>query len=357
MISPKQTVIELETYSPPTSGRENMLRLDFNENTVGCSPKVLLALQKINTNKISVYPEYGDFIEKLSIKLGVSSDEVVLTNGTDEAINQVMQTFVEKGEEVIIPVPTFAMFKFYATLAGAKVREVLYNLDLSFPFEQVMNSISSKTKVVVIVNPNNPTGSSISEIKILKILKKAKANDSLVLIDEAYFEFYGKSSIELISQFDNLIITRTFSKAYGLAGLRLGCIISNKEIIANIRKSISPYSVNTVALICASAAIEDKNFVQEYVNQVIENRAIVSKKLSEFGVKVFPSSANFLIGDFGERCNVVYSKLKERGILVRNRTDDPLLKGCLRIGIGTKEQCEQLLKGIREILFERNLIV
>ncbi|MFA6065352.1 MAG: histidinol-phosphate transaminase [archaeon] len=349
MILPKQTVIQLEAYSPPTAGRENMLRLDFNENTIGCSPKVIEALQTIDGNKLSVYPEYGNFLSKLSKNVGVDSDELVLTNGTDEAINQIMQTYVEKGEEVIIPVPTFAMFKFYATLAGAKIREVLYNSDLSFPFEQVMRGISNKTKVVVLVNPNNPTGTPIEEKQIIEIVKKAKANDSLVMIDEAYFEFYGKSSIELIKDFDNLLVTRTFSKAYGLAGLRLGYIVSDKEIIANLRKSISPYSVNTVALICASAALNDSKFVLEYVTEVKKNRPIVSQQLSKIGIKVFPSSANFVVGDFGERCGEVYSKLKERGILVRNRTNDPLLKGCLRIGVGTKEQCDKVIEAVKEI--------
>jgi len=349
VISPKKTVVQLEAYSPPTSGRENMLRLDFNENTIGCSPKIIDALKEIDANKLSVYPEYESFLQKLSGKLGLSPDKIVLTNGTDEAINQIMQTFVENGEEVIIPVPTFAMFKFYATIIGAKINEVFYNLDLSFPFEQVMNSITEKTKVVILVNPNNPTGTSISEKQIRDVLKKAKSKTSLVMIDEAYFEFYGKSSINLIKQFDNLIITRTFSKAYGLAGLRCGYIVSNKEIIANIRKTISPYSVNTIALLCASVALDDQKFVEQYVGEVIQNREIMKKQLSSLRVKVFPSSANFLICDFGEKCEEVYFKLKERGILVRNRTKDPLLKGCLRIGVGTRKQCEKVIFELKEI--------
>ena len=172
------------------------------------------------------------------------------------------------------------------------------------------------------------------------------------MIDEAYFEFYGKSSIGLLERFDNLIITRTFSKAYGLAGLRCGYIVSNKEIISLIQKSISPYSVNSVALVCASAALDDESFVRGYVGEVVKNRPILAKELSKLGVKVFPSSANFVVANFGENCGVFYSKLKERGILVRNRTNDPLLKGCLRIGVGTEEQCKRVLKEIERILGE-----
>ena len=183
----------MEDYSPPTCGRENKLRLDFNENTIGCSLKVIQALQQIDANKLSVYPEYTKFRKKIASFLKINENELLLTNATDEAIQLVMNTFVEKGDEVIIPVPTFAMFKFYASLAEAKTKEVLYEENLTFPTERIISSISSKTKIVILVNPNNPTGTEILEQDILQIIKKAQNNDAIVLVDEAYYEFYGKS--------------------------------------------------------------------------------------------------------------------------------------------------------------------
>jgi len=356
MIQPKKSVTLLEAYSPPTSKREGMLRLDFNENTIGCSPKVIEELKKIDASKVSTYPEYGELLKLISKRNNIFEEELILTNGTDEAINLVMNCFVNEGDEVIIPTPTFAMFKFYAILAGANVKEVLYKKDLAFPFEEVLNSISKKTKIIVLVNPNNPTGTPILEQQIRGILNKARENNSLVMIDEAYYEFYKKTSICLIKEYNNLFVTRTFSKAFGLAGVRIGYLIGDKGIIESLKKAISPYSVNTVALICAKAGLMDEGFVENYSNEIIKNREILAKQLNELGIKTFPSFANFILGDFGENCKTVCTKLKEKGILVRNRTNDSLLKGCIRIGVGTSSQNEILISALKEIIFSKALI-
>jgi histidinol-phosphate aminotransferase len=356
MIKPKKAVLEMEDYSPPTSGRENKLRLDFNENTIGCSPIVIQALQQVDANKLSVYPEYTKFRKKLASFLKINENELLLTNATDEAIQLVMNTFVEKGNEVIIPVPTFAMFKFYASLAEATINEVLYKEDLTFPTDRIIDSISSKTKIVILVNPNNPTGTAIPEKDILKIIQKAQENEAVVLIDEAYYEFYGKSCLELIRKYENVIITRTFSKAYGLAGLRIGYIVANSKTMVFLEKASSPYSVNSLAVIAAETALEDKEYMTNYVVEVKENKYFVEAELARLGIKTYSSEANFLIANFGSLCNIIYDKLKQKDILVRNRTKDQLLKNCLRIGIGTKEQCNKFIKTLKEILREDVLL-
>jgi len=356
MIKPKKAVLEMEDYSPPTSGRENKLRLDFNENTIGCSPKVIQALRQVDANRLSVYPEYTKFRKKLASFLNINENELLLTNATDEAIQLVMNTFVEKGEEVIIPVPTFAMFKFYASLAEAKIKEVLYEENLTFPTDRIINSISSKTKIVILVNPNNPTGTAIPEKDILQIIQKAQNNDAIVLVDEAYYEFYRKSCFEFIRKYENVIITRTFSKAYGLAGLRIGYIVANSKTMEFLEKVISPYSVNSLAVIAAEAALEDYRYMDDYVRQVNENKSFVENELTRLGIKTYPSEANFLIANFGDLCESIYEKLKLKDILVRNRTKDQLLKNCLRIGIGTKEQCNKFIKALKEILREDVLL-
>jgi histidinol-phosphate aminotransferase len=352
MIKPKKSVMEMKKYSPPVSGRENKLRLDFNENTIGCSPKVVEAINNVDANIFSIYPEYSKFREKLAPFLKVNEDELLLTNATDEAIQLVMNTFIERGDEVIIPAPTFAMFKFYASLAEATITEVLYNGDLSFPTTSILSAISEKTKIVILVNPNNPTGTAISENDLLLIIQKAQENSALVLIDEAYYEFYGKTSLGLIKKYENILVTRTFSKAFGLAGLRIGYIIGNNKIINSLEKAGSPYSINTLATIAAEAALEDIKFVEDYVGEIKESKKYLQKELERLGIKSFSSEANFLIADFGNSCNVIYENLKKKGILVRNRTKDPLLKNCLRIGIGTKKQCNQFVKTLNENLRE-----
>src|SRR3989344_8349724 len=248
MIRPRKAVIEMKEYNPPTSGREKSLRLDFNENTIGCSPVVIKSLREIGRKSLSVYPEYTDLRRGLAKYCNVNADEIIATNGTDEAIKTIIESYIEKGkDEIIIPVPTYAMFKFYAQLNEAVIKEISYNGDLSFPTEQVLSAISDSTKIIVLVNPNNPTGTSINAKDIIKIIEKAKRCNSLVLMDEAYYQFYGKTAIPFITLYDNLFIIQTFSKAFGLAGLRLGYTISNKNNIRNIQKELSPYSVNIVA--------------------------------------------------------------------------------------------------------------
>ncbi|UCC91702.1 MAG: aminotransferase class I/II-fold pyridoxal phosphate-dependent enzyme, partial [Candidatus Aenigmatarchaeota archaeon] len=227
-----------------------------------------------------------------------------------------------------------------------------YNRDLSFPTARFTKAINKKTKVVVLANPNNPTGSAISEKGILEIVKKAKEFKALVFIDEAYYEFYGKSSKSLIKKYDNVIVTRTFSKAFGLAGIRLGYVISNEENIRNLLKANSPYSISSIAVKSIFAALKDRDFVKGYVREVKKAKKIMFKRLKELGVKTYPTSANFLIAKFGDKAPEIYRKLKERGILVRDRTKYPLLKGCLRIGIGTVKQTEIFLKGLEDVLKE-----
>ncbi|MBT7241410.1 MAG: histidinol-phosphate transaminase [Candidatus Diapherotrites archaeon] len=353
MIQPKKAVIKMKDYSPPTAGRAKKLRLDFNENTIGCSPKVIDALKKITSNNLAVYPEYGLFKKILKEYVGVSEEEIFISNGSDDGIKTIIDTFMEKGEEIIIPSPTFAMFKFYASIVEAKITEILYNEDLSFPTKKVLELINKNTKIVVMVNPNNPTGTSIRKEDIIKITKKAQENEAIVLIDEAYFEFYGESCIDLIFEYDNVFVTRTFSKAFGLAGLRLGYTISNKTNISALAKEGSPYGVNTLALIAGEAALSDVEFVKNYANEILENKKYVEKELESMGLDTFPTSANFILTKFGNKCDKVANSLKEKGILVRNRTKDPLLNGCIRITIGTKEQCEQLLEELKLILSKK----
>ena len=349
-IKPRKAVELMNSYKPPLEGRRGLLRLDFNENTVGCSPKVLEAIKNIKEEEIASYPEYSKFKAKLAENLKISVDKLMVTNATDEAIMVIMQTYVEAGEEVIIPVPTFAMFKFYAQLSGAKIKEILYNTNLMFPAKKVLNAISKNTKLVILCNPNNPTGTLIEKSDIIKIIEKAQKTGTLVLLDEAYYQYSGVEYQSLIDKYDNLVIIRTFSKAYGMGGLRLGYAVSNPEIIKNMLKAGSPYSVNTMAMHAASVAMDDDNYVRWYVEEVKKAKKSLYEALAKLKIKTYPSTANFLIAKFPKRSKEIEDKLKEKGILVRDRSNDPLLKDCLRIGIGTVKQTEQLIAALKEIV-------
>jgi len=338
----------MQPYNPPLEGRRGLIRLDFNENTIGCSPKVLAAIRRIPAEEIASYPEYSRFKKKLANYLKVMEDELMVNNATDESIMVIMQTYVEKGDEVILPVPTFAMFRFYAQLMEAKLNEILYNKDLSFPTDKVLSSISKKTKLVVLCSPNNPTGTPIKREDIIKIVKKAK--DSLVLVDEAYIQYNKITVKDLINKYNNLIIIQTFSKAYGMAGLRLGYAIANKEITKNLQKAASPYSTNTIAIIAGSAAIDDQEYVKRYVEEVEKSKKIIYRELKKLKIKTYPTAANFLIAYFGKNSKKIANELRKKGILVRDRSNYPLLKGCLRIGIGTVKQTKKLIASLKVVL-------
>ncbi|VVB56948.1 Aromatic-amino-acid aminotransferase 2 [uncultured archaeon] len=353
MVAARKAVQNMDAYRPPTEGREDKLRFDFNENTLGCSPKVNEALVRALTDRnLSAYPEYSIFREKLARYAGLAPEQVTISNGTDGIIKLVMDTFVEKGDEVIIPVPTYTMFKFYAQLADAKITEVLYEKDLTFPARAVLDSIRPGVRLVVLVNPNSPTGTTISDEDIEAAVKKAKENGALVLVDEAYFQFYGKSSRALIGRYENVIVIQTFSKAFGLAGLRLGFAMSDAANIAAMDKDNSPYGVSTLAIVGANAALDDLEFVEQYAAEVRKNRPEMAGRLVALGLKVYPSSANFLLVNFGskEKCKLVCDTLKARGILIRNRSSDPLLEGCARMNVGTGEQNRRLLDELGKIL-------
>lgn len=349
-IKPRKAIEEMEPYNPPLEERRGKLRLDFNENTIGCSPKVLNAINNIKEEEIAAYPEYKRFKAKLANSINLKPEQLMITNATDEAIMIIMQAYIEKEDEIILPIPTFAMFKFYAQTIEAKIKEILYASNLTFPTKKVLDSINKKTKLIILCNPNNPTGTLIEKKDIIKIIEKADKADALVLLDEAYYQYSGLECLDLINRYTNLIIIRTFSKAYGLAGLRLGYTISNPEIIKILLKVGSPYSVNTVAITAASKAIEDEEYVRWYVNEVKKAKKLIYEEFKKLKIKTYPTAANFLIAKFPKRAEEIEEKLKEKGILVRNRSSEPLLKDCLRFGIGTLKQTRELINTLKEIL-------
>jgi histidinol-phosphate aminotransferase len=242
MLEPRAVVRKMAPYSPPSAGREGKLRLDFNENTVGCSPAVVEFLREhLTAAQLSIYPEYVDAIRELAAFFGVGEDEFTLTNGTDEAIQVLVNTFVDDGDDVIVLKPSYAMYRFYAEVAGASVREVEYrSATLAFPMDELLAAITPATRAVLIANPNNPTGTAIDLDGIRRILDAAP--NAAVLIDEAYFEFSEITALPWIRECSNLFVSRTFSKVYGMAAMRCGCLFSGAPNVAWLKKAQSGYA-------------------------------------------------------------------------------------------------------------------
>ena len=346
-VKPRPAVLAMAPYSPPTGGRNGKLRLDFNENTVGCSPKVIEALkQQLDAGRLAVYPEYVAAKEAIASYFGVMPEQFLFTNGTDEAIQVFINTYVDDGQEVLVLKPAYAMYRFYAEVAGATIREVAYpQPEMEFPLRQVLDAITPHTRAVILSNPNNPTGTGLSLASIERILTRARK--AMVMVDEAYYEFCGVTALTAIERCPNLAVCRTFSKVFGMAGMRLGCLFSHVANIRFLHKAQSPYSVNSLAVLAAQAAVRDTAYIESYVAEVLAAREVLCFGLEQLGITYVPSSANFVLGRFGQRAVEIRDALRDRGILVRDRSYEA--PGCVRITVGTREQTRQLLDALEEI--------
>ena len=347
MPEPRDAIRRMAPYKPPAEGREGKLRLDFNENTVGCSPRVVEFLREaVTAPALTVYPEYSETLEELAAYFGVSRDNFLLTNGTDEAIQVLVNTFVSEDDAVLLVHPSYAMYRFYAEAAGARVRAVNYTSEnFDFPLQGLLDAVSSETRAILIANPNNPVGTGISPEAIRKILERAPK--AAVLIDEAYYEFSGETVLPWIGQYSNLFVSRTFSKAFGMAAMRCGCIFSSAENVAWMRKAQSPYSVNTLAAQAARIAVRDTEYVNSYVSEVLAARQMTMEGLTRLGIRFVPSRANFVLFHAGERAIEIRDALRSRAVLIRDRSYE--LAGWVRVTIGNREQIGRFLSELEAI--------
>jgi histidinol-phosphate aminotransferase len=334
-------------YSPPSGGRAGKLRLDFNENTVGCSPRVIEFLKsRLCEQQLSIYPEYTKAKPALAKFFNVSDDELLLTNGTDEAIQVLVNTYVDDNDEVIILRPSYAMYRFYSEVAGANIRDLDYEPGtLAFPLDALLATVRPETRAILISNPNNPTGTAIDLPAIRRILDHAP--QTAVLIDEAYYEFCGITALPLIRDYPNLFVSRTFSKVYGMAAMRMGCLFSQAANVSYLHKAQSPYSVNMLAALAAEVAIQDAEYVSNYVAEALAARGLLESGLDKLGIAHAPSAANFVLGFFGSRAIEVRDALRDKAILVRDRSYE--IPGGVRITAGTREQAQAVLDELKKI--------
>ena len=337
----------MASYHPPSSGRRNKLRLDFNENTVGAPPHVLDFLRRyLTASDLSIYPEYEHALQDLSVHFGVIEDQMTLTNGTDEAIQLLINTYVDDGDRVLLLRPSYAMYRFYAQLAGAELEELDYQAGtLAFPAEELLQSITPQTRAVLISNPNNPTGTGADVETLRRVLDKAA--DAAVLVDEAYYEFSGITLLPLLEEYGNLFVSRTFSKVYGMAALRCGVLFSNETNIKYLRKAQSPYSVNSLAAMTARIAVGENKFVEEYVLEVLAARELLYVGFERLKIPYIKSQANFVLFQAGDRCLEIRDKLKTRNILVRDRSYE--LPGYVRVTVGTRDQVQRFLDELEQL--------
>jgi histidinol-phosphate aminotransferase len=345
MLKARKCVREMAEYDALVSDANITLRLDMNENTSGCSPRVLAKLRSLNASSLALYPCRDDGEKLVADTLGISPAQALLTNGADEAIDILCRAFLEPDSEIIIVVPTFTMYEVFAQIQNAKVVRIPTGPEFSFPTQQVIDTINAQTRLIVICNPNNPTGIPAARSSILKVIEAAP--NAAILLDEAYFHFYGETMMDEIGKIPNLFVARTFSKAYGLAGMRLGLIAGPEEQMSVLRRMASPFNVNAFAIECLAEALADRQFLDDYVTQIKASREWARQELEQLNFKCWPSQTNFILCQFGAEKKNILGALRARGVALRDRAD---CEGCVRISIGTQQEMERLIAELKQVL-------
>lgn len=325
---------------------EDIIKLDANENLYGCSPRVNQALATYPY--LNIYPdaEQTELRKQLQGYTGVDAKHIVASNGSDQLIDLILRVFIGPGDEVINCVPTFAMFGFSTELCGGTLVEVLRDEDFAVNVNAVKAAISKKTKMILLATPNNPTGTIIPQPDILEIVDTGVP----VLVDEAYVEFSGETVSQLVSQYKNLMVLRTFSKWAGLAGLRIGYGIFPPEIAGWLLKIKPPYNVNVAALVAVQESLKDIDYLLGRVKAIVAERERLFAELDKLKfLKPFPSQANFIFCSvLNGKASEIQQKLERKGILVRY-FDLPLLRNAIRIGVGKPEHTDALIKALHQI--------
>jgi histidinol-phosphate aminotransferase len=348
-VRPRKAVLQMPEYHPPLAGRE-ALRLDFNENTFEPSPRVIERLRAITAEGLTKYPEREPVERIVAAHFGLQSEQVLLTNGVDEAIHLMCATFLEAEDEALVWTPSFFMYDVSVQMMTSHLHKVQADATLAFPFERFMAGITERTKLIIVASPNNPTGAVVSREHLLAIAKVAP--HAVLMVDEAYYHFHGESTMSDLATVPNLIVARTFSKAYGLANLRIGMLAGDATLLRYVRKVSSPYNVNGVALDCLLVAIADGDYLAWYTEQVRVGRERMMEGLRELGVPFFPSQANFVLMNIGPKHKELLAAMRTHGVLLRDRSADPGCDGFVRITIGLEVHVERGLAALRSSLEE-----
>lgn len=335
MIKPKKTLENVSPYQTDKYKIDWRLKLDSNENIYSISPIVVNAIKNMDFSDVSLYPAYGKTIDKLSEKYNVKYENILLTNGCDEAINVIINAYLDKEDEILSYNPTFVMPQKYAEILGAKVNLIDYDEKFIFKTDKIEKNISDKTKIIYISTPNNPTGELV-KASVVEVLVK-KYPEILFLVDCTYINFSYNSMfmdyVDLACKYDNVVVVKSFSKDFALAGLRFGFAVGAFDIINNLKKVISPYSVNVVALNCAIAVLNDEKTFEEIKEQNYAAKNALIEGLRKNNIRVYDSEANFVFCDFGDYCDFYYQKLKKYGVIVRNFSKNSEFASFLRITV------------------------
>lgn len=341
------------------------LRLHLNENTGGCSPKVVEAVRAFTGEQLALYPDFTAAVIETAAFLGVEADRVVLTNGLDEGILLVSIAYliarapaalVELGApdvvpsgtpEVIVALPTFDPYLHAARSMGARVVSVPAQPDYTFPVDAILRAVTASTRLIYVNNPNNPTGQPVPLDAIRRVAREA--GHAVVFVDEAYHDFLGENFLAEAADYPNVIVGRTFSKAYGLAGMRVGVLIASPQVLEPIRHAMPIFNLNVVAIAALRAALRDPSFREWYLAQAAESKDLVYAACDRLGLRYWKSAANFVLIDGGAQARAIVAALIARGVFVRDRTSDPSCPNCFRLTTGVVEHTRTAVAALEAV--------
>jgi histidinol-phosphate aminotransferase len=328
---------------------ETPIKLNQNESPFDIPDTIKdKILSKLKEARWNIYPDFvpDELYQKIASFYGFNKENILIGNGSNEMIFTILTATLEKGKKVIIPQPTFTVYGLISSNLNATIKTVPLNADFSFNVEKLAEESKAAGSVTILCTPNNPTGTYLKRAEIEKILK---ASGGTVVVDEAYIHFGGESVIDLVNKYSNLIVLRTFSKAFGLAGLRVGFMVSNKNLITELAKVKLPYNLNVLTLITLNVMFDNIEFVENNIKQIKIERDFVKKELEKIKqIRIIPSAANFFLIEI-EDPKFLFNKLVEGGILIRDYSDSPLLQKNLRISVGNREENESLIKLLNKI--------
>ena len=330
------------------------MRLHLNETTAGCSPAVMTALRALDRTAAGFYPEYDAARDAVAGYLGVPEDHVLLTNGLDEGILAVAIAAVRDRTggvpDFVTVSPAFDMYEIYANALGARLVAVPLGGDLTLSAGAVRAALTPQTRLVIVTNPHNPSGTLVGAEGLLALARDVQP--ALLLVDEAYAEFAGESLVnrDTFAALPNLVVGRTFSKAFGLAGLRAGAVVGNPATIEPMRQVVSPFNLNAWAAAAIPAAIADREYREWYVAQAAASRSLLAEACARLGLQTWPSAANFLLVRVGDRAREIVAGLAARDVLVRDRSRDPGCEGCIRITAGLVDDTRRAIAALEEVV-------
>ena len=334
----------------PGQGRYGYLRYDMNENPEGVPEEfVNEVVKEITPEFLAIYPEPDKFTKKYADFVGVEFDNVLATNGSDRAIRSMLETFGEKGKKVVTVAPSFEMYWVNCNILGLVHSPVAYEDDLTINIDKIVDAIDDDTRVVVLLNPNNPIGNVYTDEEAVKVIEKARQVGAIVIIDEAYHYFYDKTFLPLTKKYDNVAILRTFSKCFSLAACRLGLVIAHKQIIDYLKNGKLTFDVNSFALLFGERLLDHPEVIDRLIKEEKEGKAYVLSELVAHGYECRDCKGNFIFIKPNKDAHEITKELEDKKKILVHAYGNELLKKYIRVSVGSEKAMKVFLDAFFEL--------